>query len=158
MQVSTQSEIGLENDVIKWQSFFIYSAGAILLTTGLAKILSVFGKQEMLDLIDPVFGFSFRKLLVFAAFLELAISAVCFLLPNRSLRIGLIAWLGTILMMYRVGLSASGWQRPCPCVGNITDAIHLSGRSADLFSRAFLIYLLIGSYGLLFFKFSKRLK
>lgn len=145
-------------DVNKWQSFFIYSAGSVLLVTGLAKIFSALGKQEILNMMDPVFGFSFRKLVLFAALLELAISVSCFLLLNRSISVRLIAWLGTTLLLYRIGLLASGWERPCPCLGNITDAIHLSARNADLFSRAFLIYLLVGSYGFLLLKLSAKLK
>jgi hypothetical protein len=146
------------SDETKWQSLFIYSVGFILLLTGLAKIFSAFGNQEILNMIDPVFGFSFRKLVLFAALLELATSVSCFLSSNKSLCIGLIAWLGTALLLYRVGLLASGWQRPCPCVGNITDAIHLSASRADLLSKAFLIYFLIGSYSFLLIKISTRLK
>jgi hypothetical protein len=40
--------------------------------------------------------------------------------------------------LYRFGILASGWQRPCPCLGNIADAIRQSAKIADLVSEAFL--------------------
>jgi hypothetical protein len=70
-------------DVTKWESFFVYFAEFVLLVTGVAKIFSALGKQEILSLPDPVWGFSFRKLLLLAAFWELAISVSCFFCPIK---------------------------------------------------------------------------
>ena len=133
----------------------MFSAGSILLITGLAKLFSTFGNQEILDLIDPIFGISFRHLMIFAGVLELIISLVCFLLPNRNTSVQLIAWLATNFLIYRLGLWLVGWRRPCPCLGSFADALHVSAKMADLLTKTVLFYLLMNSYAIILASYPK---
>jgi hypothetical protein len=41
------------------------------------------------------------------------------------------------------------WKRPCGCLGNLTDALHISPVLADDIMKVVLAYLFISSYGLL---------
>lgn len=62
---------------------------------------------------------------------------------------GLVTWLSTSFLCYRIGLWWIGWKRPCGCMGSLTDALHIKPETADHIAKAFLAYLLISSYGLL---------
>jgi len=55
-------------------------------------------------------------------------------------------------VVYRLGLWWMHWHRPCSCLGNLTDALHISPQVADNVMKVLLAYLLIGSYGLLIWK------
>lgn len=152
--------IRLSATIKRWVRWFLLSACGILLFAGCAKIASSFGHQKVLNLTDPVFGISFKKLMLSVGILEVIVSAICFSLRSRILSIGLIAWMATGFTFYRLGLHLSGWEKPCPCLGSFTDAIHLSPESADFLVRSLLIYLLVGSYGILLFRYTlqNRLK
>jgi hypothetical protein len=52
-------------------------------------------------------------------------------------------------LVYRLGLWWMDWHRPCNCLGNLTDALHISPQAADNVMKVLLAYLLIGSYALL---------
>jgi len=136
---------------------FIVSAGGILLFTGFAKLISTFGNQKILDVTDPIFGLSFRCVILIVGILELIVSGVCLLTIKRNLSQILIAWMATSFLLYRLGLWFIGWHHPCPCLGNFYDAIHLSPRIADLVNKSVLAYLLVGSYWLICLKFFKSL-
>jgi hypothetical protein len=129
---------------------FILSAGCILLITGLAKIISAFGKAEILNYNDPLFGISFKHLMLLVGIIELVISAICLLCKWARLQVGLLALLATNLWAYRIGLLCVGYHRPCSCMGNLTDVLHVSPWVADSMMKTVLAYLLIGSYGALF--------
>ena len=131
----------------KWSRWFVLSAGGVLLITGLAKIVSAFGKAKVLQNTDPVFGISFAYLMLSVGILELAVSGVCLLTRKQSLGLGLTAWLSTCFLAYRGGLWYLGWQRPCSCLGNLTDTLHISPHVADVAMKIVLAYLLVGSYG-----------
>jgi hypothetical protein len=80
---------------------------------------------------------------------ELVIASICLFGKSQKLALGLIAWLATNFVVYRLGLWWMEWKKPCSCVGNLTDALHLSPQLADSIMKVILAYLLIGSYGLL---------
>jgi hypothetical protein len=57
------------------------------------------------------------------------------------LGIGIVA----TLMLYRIGLWTVGYDRPCNCLGTMTDLFHISPEAVDLAMKILLSYLLIGS-------------
>jgi hypothetical protein len=134
----------------KLPRFFILTVGMILGITGIAKIVSVCGTQMMLLQLDPLFSMSFRHLLLFAGLVELAIACLCLFTSKIKLNTLLIAWISTSFIVYRAGLWAINWRRPCHCLGNLTDTLHISPETADAAMKIILAYLLIGSYATLF--------
>jgi len=63
------------NQVVpKW---FVFSSGAILATTGVARIWSSFGNAKLLWHPDPVLGIEFRHLMLAVGLLELGIAFIC---------------------------------------------------------------------------------
>jgi hypothetical protein len=125
---------------------FISSAVVLLLATSAAKFVSSFGHARILDRNDPIFQVSFRVLFLIVASLELGVSLFCILSKSILQRIAMVAWIATMFLAYRMGMILVGYNRPCPCLGNLTDSLHLSPQTATLATTTILIYLTIGSY------------
>jgi hypothetical protein len=137
----------------KW---LLYSFGVILSVTAVAKIWSSFGDSRILLQSDPIVRIQFRYLMFAFGSLELAVAFVCFFSNASRDAILLVAWLSTLLLLYRLGMWWLDWHSPCPCLGNLTDALHISpGVSSDLV-KVFLAYLFIASYGLLLFRMHRN--
>ncbi|HEX5222835.1 MAG TPA: hypothetical protein VFZ59_24980 [Verrucomicrobiae bacterium] len=132
--------------VPKW---FILSAGVILSITGIAKVWSGSGNIKLLVVAEPIIGLKFAHLMLAVGLAEIVIALVCFFSKRQSLALGLVAWISTNFVVYRLGLWWMDWKLPCGCLGNLTDALHISPRVADNIMKILLAYLLIGSYGLL---------
>lgn len=145
------------NKVGRWQRLFVLSAGGIFFITGFAKVISALGTARVLKVDDPIFGLSFQHLLLLAGILELIIPIFCFNRNFYDLARPMIACLSLNILSYRIGLWLIGWHRPCSCLGNLTDAIHLSPQSSDALMKFILCYLLAGSFGAYFFDLGKKL-
>jgi len=142
--------------VVKPMKWFTASASGILCFTAVAKLGSAFGHAGILQQPDPLVGLTFQNLMILASLLELATAALCFCCNSRTIAAAAVAWLATVFVVYRVSLSLIGWHRPCPCLGNFTDALHISPTLADNILKVILAYLFIGSYALLFWPRSLR--
>jgi hypothetical protein len=126
--------------------WFVLSAGLILSTTGLAKIISAFGHSKILVTLDPIVGIRFKYLLIFVGFVEFAISFLCMYTGETKLAMALTAWLSTLFVGYRFGLWWLEWTIPCQCMGNLGDALHLPANVVDNILKGVLVYLLMGSW------------
>jgi hypothetical protein len=127
---------------------FVVSSGCIFLVTSLAKIISALGRANILNFGDPIFGISFRHVMLIMGIWELVISAICLFANNRKLQLFTISWLASCFLVYRFGLWFVGWTRPCPCLGGFYDAIHVSSGLANLINKSIIFYLLVGGYWL----------
>jgi hypothetical protein len=87
---------------------------------------------------------------------EIVISTVCLFSKRTWLSAGFLAWLSTSFLAYRIGLVLVGYHRPCSCMGNLTDALHISPQTTDTAIKIILAYLLIGSYASLFWLWRQR--
>jgi hypothetical protein len=138
--------------------WFQITAGAILALTGFAKIVSASGSSGILNTLDPLFGIPFRQLILLVGLLELSIAVICAVAGLQRVFLYGLAWLSTIFFIYRFELWELGWQRPCVCLGNFTDALHISPQTADTAMKIILAYLLIGSYTALFWLWRQKCK
>jgi Methylamine utilisation protein MauE len=134
---------------VKW---FVQSAGAVLAVTGVGKVWSGLGDSKFLAVVDPIIGIRFGHLMLAVGVAEIVFALVCFFNKRQTLALGLVAWLSTNFVIYRLGLWWMDWHRPCSCLGNLTDALHISPQTADNIMKVVLAYLLIGSYGLIFWQ------
>ena len=137
-------------------NWFSSIAGAILLTTGVAKLWSAVGDSKFLAVVDPIIGLTFGHLMLAVGLVEFVVALVCLFSKRQTLALGLVAWISTNFVVYRLGLWWIGWKKPCSCLGNLTDALHISPQLADNIMKIVLAYLLIGSYGLLLYRHSVR--
>lgn len=130
--------------------YFVYSAGVLFAFTAIAKFVSSSGDARILQNPDPILGIPFRHVFWIVGALELAIALICFFNNSIGLQVGLIAWIGSSFLVYHVGLVLVSYRKPCPCLGNLTDALHIPPQIADVAMKIILAYLLIGSYATLF--------
>lgn len=130
--------------------WFITTTAVILMIAGGAKLWSAFGNGKLLALDDPIMGIKFVHLMLAAGLAEIAVALFCALTSHKSLGVALVAWMSTNFVVYRLGLWWVGWKKPCSCLGNLTDALHISPQVADNIMKVVLAYLLIGSYWFLF--------
>jgi hypothetical protein len=124
---------------------FMYSAGVLLLITGAAKLFSSFGTAGILQTPDPILGFTFRQVFRVVGLIELVVSVICFFRTRVDLQAALLASLAACFLVYRLGLFWLGYQKPCSCLGNPTENLHISPHAADVTMKCFAIYLLFGS-------------
>lgn len=136
--------------MVKLVRMFMCSAGVILLSTAIAKFVSSFGHGNILQTPDPLLILSFRKLFLAVSGVEVVVALTCFFNKRQLLPAGLVAWLATSFTLYRFCLWKIGWHKPCHCLGNLTDALHIQPQTADTAMKIILAYLLIGSYATLF--------
>jgi hypothetical protein len=140
-------------------NYFVRSAGFVFLLTGFAKLWSAFGAAGILAIPDQVLGVQYRPLLVMAGLLELGIAYVCIFTGKHNLSLALTAWIATEFLLYRIGLLLLANPHPCRCLGDVTDALHISPVVADNLMKGVLTYLLVGSYGVLLSNWlNKRMK
>ena len=132
-----------------WSRLFIISAGGLLFITGAAKIASALGKSDILGKPDPIFGIHFNYLLLSVGLIEIVIAVLCLPPNNQNLALGLVAALSLNFLGYRVALWLTHWPGYCPCLGTLTQAIHLSRHHANLLTLIILIYLILGSLAFL---------
>jgi hypothetical protein len=135
---------------------FVRSAGALLGASGLAKVFSASVATRILETADPLTGIPFRQLLLLVGLFELLITFFCLFTDKRRLSLLAVAWLSSNFLVYRFGLWFIGWHHPCACMGSLAGALHLSDRAADNIMKGVLAYLLIGSYGMLFWQWRQR--
>ena len=136
---------------------FTFSAAVLLICTAFAKLLSATGNAKVLQSQDPVFSIPFRTLFWVVGGIELIVAFACLLKARLLLQLGLIGWLATNFVIYRLGLSLLGYRKPCPCLGSLTDELHLSMQTAESILIIVLAYLLIGSYiGLIWLLIKRR--
>ena len=133
----------------KASRLYIASVGVLLIVVSLAKLWSAIGTAGILATEDPVFGIPFRIVMLVAAVIELVIGLVCLFHSSRIFSAALVAWFGTTVFLYRVGMFALGWQKPCPCLGSLTDALHLSASTAEAVVRVLLAYFIVGSFAII---------
>jgi len=138
--------------------YFIRVSGALLMVTAVAKLLSANGNAGILQETDPILFVTFQHLFWFVGTLELVVAAVCIFSNRISLQSGLIAWLATLFVVYRVGLIWVGYREPCHCLGTLTQALNILPQTADTAMKVILAYLLIGSYAALFWLWRQKRK
>lgn len=137
---------------------FVCSCGVLLLITASAKIISSMGSARILGTNDPIAMVPFRYTFLIIGLIELAVALKCFARNRVSLQLWTIFWLSGNFLLYRIGLAVVDYHRPCHCLGSLTDALPLSADIIELFLRATLIYLLVGSsFGIVWlFKMKKK--
>src|SRR4051794_18635196 len=94
-------------------NYFSYSAAILLLATASAKLISSAGGAKFLNANDPILSLSFRNVFWLVGLLELAVALTCLMGRALPLKVTLIAWLASSFGLYRLGLLALHYHRPC---------------------------------------------
>jgi len=142
----------LPNHAKGLRSWFVLSAGGILLLAGMVNVLAFFAKAQAPDMADPIFAMPFHDLMLVVGLAELVVACLCLFTSKRTLSLGLLAWLVVTLAAYRVGIWTMGWHHPYAWVAGLINGLDISPWVADLMIGATSAYLLIGSVAMLWFE------
>jgi hypothetical protein len=131
-------------------SWFVFCAGGILLLDGISKFFGFW--ENFTDIPDPVFGLSFRSLMLFVGMIEIAMAGLCLFTTKRTLNLTLMVWVMLNFTAYRVGLWVLGWHHPYALDAGLVNSFDISPSFADRIGGVVLVYLYIGSILSLWFK------
>ncbi len=127
---------------------FLISAAFFLFLTAAAKLISSFGHAQLLNQADPLFRMSYRHLFWLVGGIELIVGGTCIFGKKVWLQAGLVAYLATNFVIYRIAVNHLGIQY-CPCLGYLAESLPMSRNATDLILKCILGYLSIGSFGTL---------
>lgn len=142
----------------RFQEQFVYSAAVILFVTAVMKLLSTQIATTQLKHQDPLLFVSNRQIFYLAGGVELLLSAYLLIGQRTVLKLVLIAWLGTNLLVYHVALYWMGAPNACSCLGSFSTQFSISPRALDHALLAMLVWLLAGSYLFLALHWRERRK
>lgn len=140
----------------KLTCWFVRSTIPLLLCTAIAKLISSTGSAQILQFPDPILMLPFQWVFWIVGGIELLVVSICIFAKQPAFKLASLAWLATMFLAYRFGLWWIDWHRPCKCLGNLTDALHISPQIAGTAMKCILVYLLIGSYVGLFFTWKEK--
>jgi hypothetical protein len=123
-------------------SGFLVLAGTILSFTGMAEIIGGMASVQLLDMPDPIFRLSVRHLMLTFGSANICVASLCLFTGKRSLSLGLVAWISTNFMVYRIGLWSIGWRHAC---GFMIAPLGLSLITTDIIFSLSSACLLVGS-------------
>jgi hypothetical protein len=129
---------------------FIGTALLLLAVTALAKILAATAEARILGQPDPLLGLILmRQSMLLAAALEIVVVVLVWRAPTVLRRAGLLLWIGSVFLLYRIGLWWVGFEGSCRCLGNVGDVFGISAETADWIAKGILVYVLVGSAAIL---------
>jgi hypothetical protein len=129
----------------KWISWFVLSAGAILLAAALNRFLIASGHAPGLSMSEPVLGIPLRYGVLLFGVLELIVALVFLFGKRVGLQLGWLIWLCFDFVIYRATLHSMHAHPQTTCIGNPTDPLHLSGTILSPIFPIIPFYLLVGS-------------
>jgi hypothetical protein len=145
---------GCTEMIDKSQQAFLYSAAFITLLTGCAKIRGAFQHLPVLFAVDPILGVSYRKIMLYIGVVELVIFSIIIFSGNNHLKLYLVSWLGSCFLTYRVFYKIGHVREPCPCLGTLTEWMHITRGEANLLLNIVSIWLC--GFGLFFILYKSR--
>ncbi|MCL4789471.1 MAG: hypothetical protein KJ070_22225 [Verrucomicrobia bacterium] len=110
----------------RWIYGFLWFCAATLATTGLLKLISVFGQAPILETADPLLGIKVRFVLLISGLVEVIIATALCLLRNPRSALWLVSWMGFNFLLYRSFRTLDGEDNPCPCLGTVLSWLQLN--------------------------------
>ena len=136
---------------------YFAAAFGVLLLTGVLKLLASQSELAYLQEANSVFPHLTNKLVyVLAGILEIGSAFWILFSPKATSRAAVLLWVGSLLIIYRVGLHLTGATEPCSCLGGAIDGIKVSTVVINRWLKGFLAYCVIGSMYFLIFHYQKR--
>lgn len=135
---------------------FIKSAGIFLGIAAVAKLVSSFGRAHIVDYPDPIFLLKNRDVFRILGIIELIVTFFCFLSKNQKMQSGVIALVSSNFLFYRFGVNWLGYEGLCPCLGSMSDVMHISPEVFETALKVTMVYLLIGGVGTSFYLWRER--
>lgn len=123
---------------------FVASAGIILLSVSLIKLISSFGNGKLLSYVDPITQMRFRHELLAIGTIELLAAAYLLLSHNERAKLWLLLWFAVNILEYRI-ISDLLQVQACPCLGTVGGLLPFSKPQIDSLLRIVTLYLFGGA-------------
>lgn len=117
-------------------------AGTALFFVGLAEVIGAFDPSQSLNIADPIFGISFRYLMVIVGAVQLAASFILLFTDWRMPGFGLAAWMAANFIVFRIGLWNAGWHQ---AAGFMVGPLGFSPHVTDVITSLLSVFLLAGA-------------
>ena len=129
----------------KLETILIHCLAIILFATACIKVLSSYGTSQFLSMRDPVLSLSTRHTLILAGVVELLIA--CYLVVGRKWEIKILStlWLGLVFVTYRWWLHYIAPNKPCSCLGSLTDWLSVNQAMAERLSLSIIIFMFVAT-------------
>ena len=136
--------------------YFTNSVAALLAAFTTALFLCNFASAKLVQPHDPLFAIQLNAFFWILGLGAMAVMFACIFMRQSSLKLALILWFATNLIIYRLGLQ---WQRVHNIhgyVGTLAQTFNLSNNVANSLLHFLFLYLFIGSVALLLWNFLAR--
>jgi hypothetical protein len=140
------------------QSYFLNSAAVILFCIAAFNLFGAVGSGPALNWPDPLLQLDNRRVLVIWGGLELLVSGVLLAGKSKWVKLALLVWLMTNILVYRVSLWAVGKSNFGDCLGNYVEWFTISPRTMSVVTKGLLSFVLAGSYAFLFLNWLRERK
>jgi hypothetical protein len=135
---------------------YIYPAAAMLGVMGSIMLFSALDPLPPLRRLDALFGLSTRTVLLIAAVLHLSLSCLLFIRRDPVTQSILSLWAGWNHIAYYVGTAwVMNVPSPFPTEVAVAWKVGLSSKTMDVFWKAFIAYLVVGSLTFLVFEWRR---
>ena len=132
-----------------WPAYFSSAyfglVAAFLLIAALAKLYSASGDARILSARDPLLPASNREVFVAAGLVELAVAVYLTRCRDIKLKHLTVLWLSCNFIVYRLAISFIGYNKPCPCLGTVSERLPLSPHVIDRLLWAMVAIMFMGS-------------
>ncbi len=115
----------------------------LLVVTGAAKIFTAHGEADILSEIDPILMIPFRQLLLAAGIAEVMLALYLWIGNNIRRSGAVLLCVALQLAFYRLGLFLIGYRKPCHCLGEVTQWLGITDRTADSMMKLFLVAMIL---------------
>ena len=85
-------------------------------------------------------------MVVFAAAFEATALVLLYAIKSMTKRLAWIAWIGGVFCLYHLGLRATDYSLPCPCLSGLVSWLGMPKEWTDGFLTILIVYFLLGSY------------
>jgi Methylamine utilisation protein MauE len=134
---------------MKLIKFYFYSIASLLILTAVAKLISATGTSQGLSTKDPVFGITVQHLLEGVGMMELFVAAFLLISRNTGYKSMVALGVSACFLMYRAAYWLNAPEQPCPCLGTITERLHMNKDVLSAMMLVFAIYMFLGNLYLL---------
>jgi len=135
-----------QNTIAQIESYFVRSVSVILAFTCVAKTASSFGHATVLRIPNEALPLTNAQAMQAAAALECVVLVILAFVGRVETRLAAILWLCSVFAVYRVGAAImTGSQSTCPCLGSLTEKLHIAHATANAIMAALLSYMFAGA-------------
>jgi hypothetical protein len=138
-----------KNKIGNVEKWFQISVMILLAITAGSKLWSATGSAKILNYQNELFLIPNRYVMLSSACVEILIVACLATIRSLATKLYLCAVLATAFCLYKLIMHSIGSRAPCPCLGTLTDRLHLQPETVAVFLNGFVLYMLFGSLILL---------